>query len=126
MQHSRDAIEIAQNKIFDVIDKWLIIYYLEYDPIEYERTRQFLHSLVRSDIQGSGDGWTATVYFDYSALQYKKGWSGAATMQTAAVGSHGGLPAIGSGVWNAPKKELTPKRKSLLKSALLAAGIPVK
>ena len=148
------AIKIAQEKVFNLIEDFLLQYYSEFDPAVYERTYQLLCSLVKTDVISTGSGWVAEVYFDAGLLNYQtkglhgypvdggymnlynhvvtsdgifqnpKG-SGGKTLAAAAHGSHGGKVS-GTAIWDDPIRILNAEAYSMLKSALIAAGIPVR
>ena len=50
----KGAIVSAQEKVYQVIDKFLKQYYAEYTPMQYDRTYQLLRSLVKSEIINNG------------------------------------------------------------------------
>ena len=130
------AIRYAQMEVFNIIDKFLMNYYSEFSPEVYERTQQLLHSLVKSDIKSTGDGYEAEIYFDVGLLDYSmktingiqvpnKGWSEQATLEAAAHGSHGGWVS-GTAIWDDPMKIIDAKAIEILKKHLIAAGIPLR
>lgn len=126
LEHSKDAVRLAANEAYAVFDKFLQQYYNEFDPSWYDRTYQLLHSLMRTNVRSTGNGWEAEVYFDISSLEYMTGtWSEEKVMISAAHGSHGGY-APGTAVYYKPVGELTAKHVKILKDALIAAGIPVR
>lgn len=148
------AIKLAQERVYQVIDRFVKEYYGEFSPEVYERTYQLYQSLVKTDVKQSGNGWVAEVYFDSGLLNYSskglhkhpvsggymnpynhvvtndgvfknpKG-SGEATLAAAAHGSHGGYKS-GTAIWDAPMKILDKEALNMLKKALIDAGIPVK
>lgn len=136
LSQSAVALRHAQVEVFNIIDKFLMNYYSEFSPEVYQRTQQLLHSLVKSDIKSTGNGWVAEVYFDVGLLDYSmktingvkvpnKGWSEAKTLSAAAHGSHGGWVS-GTAIWDDPMKILDDKAIDILKNNLVAAGIPIK
>lgn len=131
------AITQAEERVYRVIDGALKQYYSEFEPNEYIRTQQLLHSLVKSDVKKVGDGYEAEVYFDGSLMKYetehvlrKSGWYGSATwgaeevLDTAMNGSHGGY-IDGTAIWGTSKAVLGDIY-ALIKKELIAQGIPVK
>lgn len=122
------AIQKAEEEVYKVIDRYLKIYYAEYAPEYYDRTYQLFHSLVKSEIIPTGDGYKARVYFDVSSLNYKPSWSGEQTMQNAGYGMHATYPKRipGTPIWLAPTGELNERGIEILKEALISAGIPIK
>lgn len=134
------AVANSEEKVHKVIDTFLKKYYNEFEPKEYIRTYQLLHSLVKSNIIPTGNGYEARVYFDIGALNYEKGymylqhtaehgmlgyatWSGAKVLDTAMHGSHGGYVS-GTPIWEVSMAKLEPILDLLLKE-LKAAGIPI-
>ena len=144
------ALEKTQEKVYEILDKFLNDFYNDYDPssyvdwdgtvklkrLYYQRTYQLLHSLVKSRVVASGNGYKAEVYFDYDSLSYLDGNqpSGLQVMEAAAQGLHGAIGAefqyvngkTGVGVWNEPVKILDKKAVEMLKDMLIAEGIPIK
>lgn len=148
LSHSKVAIEAAQRRVFDVIDRFLKQFYSEYSPVLYHRTEQLMKSLVKSDIKSTGNGWIAEVYFDLSKLDYsvktlegigtwgntykRNDWTKANdawVLETAMIGSapHGGyVPAEGKPIWTESLKVLNQEAINILKQELIEAGIPIK
>lgn len=133
----RVAIAQAEEKIYRVIDGALKQYYSEFEPSEYIRTQQLLHSLVKSDVKKVGNGYEAEVYFDDSMMKYetehvlrKSGWYGSATwgaeevLDTAMHGSHGGY-IDGTAIWGTSMAVLGDIY-TLIKQELISQGIPIK
>ena len=139
LSRSEIAIKNAQLEIHAIIDRFLMQYYSEYDPSLYERTYQLLHSLVKSDVKSTGNGWTAEVYFDVSMLDYSvktlkgigtwanKNWSEQTTLENAMTGAlpHGGY-ASGTPIWTESMNIIDAKAIEILKKHLIAAGISLK
>ena len=132
---SRTGIILAQEKVYQIIDRFVKQYYAEYNPVMYERTYQLYRSLVKTNVKQVGNGWVAEVYFDIDRLDYymktlhgvsypNKGYSAEATLESAAHGSHGGkIP--GTAIWDEPLKILSVEGYNMLKQALVSAGIPL-
>ena len=70
LSRSKVAILKAQEEIYKIIDEFVKKYYAEYSPKMYIRTNQLLHSLVKSEVAPTKNGWTASVYFDLDTLNY--------------------------------------------------------
>ena len=125
LKKSYRAVEAAQEKVYQIIEDFIIQYYNDFTPEFYERTYQLLCSLVKSNIRYSGGGIEADVYFDASMLDYKTGsWTGEQVLGAALHGSHGGYkrtaPIAGQSLnW------LNAHAIETLKNELIAAGIPV-
>lgn len=126
------AITQTQEKIYKILDEFVKKFYSEYDPSIYERTYQLYHSLVKSEIIPTGNGYKANVYFDYSSLSYMTGAepSGLQVMNAAASGGHGaeGLYVVhgNTGIWDDPIVILRTEAHEMLKQSLIDAGIPIK
>lgn len=126
------ALKNAQEKAYKIIDLYMQRFYADYSPEMYERTYQFMRSLVKSDIRMNGNEIIAEVYFD---LGYKydtgKKPSGEQVMRAAAYGGHGasGLKVVyggGADVWFTPLEILDSKAIEILVQELKAAGIPIR
>lgn len=130
LNKSQNSIIQAQNRVYVIIKQFLIRYYQEFDPIMYERTNQLLHSLVKSRIVRTRNGYEAEVYFDYNNLRYVDGSqpSGKQVMDAAAKGEHGveNVAYQGTAIWNEPIVVLDAKAIDILKDMLIAEGIPIK
>lgn len=131
LSQSASAINQAKEMIYQVLDKFVKQYYAEYSPEMYERTYQLYRSLVKTDIVSTGDGWEATVYFDFNRLVYTSGSSpsGKQVMDAAAYGGHGaeGLRVVQgkTGIWNDSIVILDKQAYEILKKTLLQNGIPI-
>lgn len=147
----QSALTKAQEKVYRIIDKFLNDFYDDYDPSTYVdlegnerhkrhyyvRTYQLLHSLVKSEIVPSKNGYEAKVYFDSNYLNsiYSDGNhpSGLQVMEAAAQGLHGAIGEdfqyvegrTGVSVWNDPIKQLNAEAIDILVDMLKAEGIPV-
>lgn len=132
----KTAIAQAEERVYRVIDGALKQYYDEFDPDEYIRTKQLLHSLVKSDVKKVGNGYEAEVYFDESKLNYQTGvvrtqngtgyatWGAEEVLDTAMHGSHGGY-IDGMAIWGT-SKTILGDIYALIKKELIAQGIPIK
>lgn len=159
LKKCHSALEKSQEKVYKILDKFLNDFYNDYDPssyidwdgtvkpkrLYYSRTFELLHSLVKSEIIPSKNGYEAQVYFDYNYLnrEYPDGNqpSGFQVMEAAAQGLHGAIGDeskklqyvegnTGVGIWDGgsrnPIKELDAKAIEILKNMLIAEGIPIK
>ena len=128
----RDALFKAQEEVYNIIKKFLDQFYADYDPIMYQRTNQFLNSLVKSRVVPDGKGYSAEVYFDLDYI-YRTGSypTGEQVMQAAKYGGHGaeGLRVMsgksGVDVWNSPLQILDTEAIKILVDMLKAEGIPI-
>ena len=132
MKQSRQALIKAQDKVYGIIKQFLYRFYNEFTPDEYKRTRQFLESLVKSQIVSDGKGYKAEVYFDLNYI-YETGSnpSGEQVMQAADWGRHGAMGLAvadfkGESVWHGSLAELDARAIDILADMLRAEGIPIK
>lgn len=133
----QSALLKAQDEVYVIIRKFLDKFYDEYDPHKggkygYDRTYQFLNSLVKSRIIPDGKGYKAEVYFDLDYI-YKSGSnpSGEQVMQAAEWGRHGAMGLAvadfkGTSVWHEPLEILDAQAINILKTMLISEGIPIK
>ena len=137
LKKSQSAVVAAEEKVHRTIDECLNQFYDEFDPEEYIRTSQLLHSLVRSGIKSTGNGYEAEVYFDVDALNYAIGvvptrsgtgyatWSGEKVLDVAMTSAvpHGGY-ASGTAIWSVSMAKLGDI-KALLVQELRNQGVPI-
>lgn len=143
----KNAVAQAEERVHRTIDNCLKQFYSEFTPDEYIRTKQLLHSLVKSNVKSDGaSGYVAEVYFDIDGLSYKNGWieiqSTAETgrmgyavwdkdtiLDVVMTGSYSGLPhggyEGGTAIWTESLKRLGDIL-NLLEQELRAQGIPIK
>lgn len=138
LQKCKVAIVSAEEKVHRTIDDCLKQFYAEFDPDEYIRTSQLLHSLVRSGVKSTGDGFEAEVYFDVGLLNYQKGvvptqhgtgfatWDSETVLRVAMESGvpHGGHVS-GTAIWTESMVRLG-NIFELLKQELINQGIPIK
>lgn len=132
----QDALLKAQGEVYVIIKRFLDKFYEEYDPSKseygYQRTNQFLNSLVRSRIVPDGKGYKAEVYFDLDYIYYTgSNPTGEQVMQAAEYGRHGAMGLAvadfkGTSVWHEPLEILDAKAIKILVDMLKAEGIPIK
>lgn len=133
LQKCKSAIIKAQEKVYKILDLYMQRFYADYDPVMYERTYQLMHSLVKSDIAFTGNGYEAEVYFDMSKLNYLTGRqpSGEQVVDAAAYGGHGatGLKIVyggGEDIWFTPLEIINAEAVETLKNMLILEGIPIR
>lgn len=125
------AVKEVQEKVREVFQDFLDMYYDDYDPRVYQRTYQLLNSLVKADIVPTGNGFKTEVYFNIDRLKYD-GVSGRQVAYAASEGLHGAIPHTtvagysGINIWGMPIDVLTAEKREIFKNALIAAGIPVR
>ena len=122
MQKCRAAVAGTEQKVHNIIDKCLRQFYEQFEPEEYIRTEQLLHSLVKSKVEPNGkNGYKARVYFDATLLNYDNGyvaiqsteitgrmgyaaWDTDTILDVVMTGSYSGLPhggyANGTAIWS--------------------------
>ena len=137
MQKCQSALLKAQEEVYVIIRKFLDQFYDEYDPHKggkygYDRTYQFLNSLVKSRVIPDKKGYKAEVYFDLDYI-YKTGAnpSGEQVMGAAEWGRHGAMGLAtadfkGTSVWHEPLAILDAQAINILKNMLISEGIPIK
>ena len=127
LKKCQSTVKIAEEKVHKTIDECLQQFYGEFDPEEYIRTSQLLHSLVRSGVKSTGNGYEAEVYFDVGLLNYQKGvvptqhgtgyaaWSDETVLDVAMESKvpHGGY-AVGTTIWSVSNAKLGDIRVLLL------------
>lgn len=132
MPKLENALFKTQEKVYQIIDRYLKMFYADYDPVLYDRTEQLLRSLVKSQVHQDGNGFVAEVYFNFNELKYYTGAKpeGIQVMDAAAKGGHGaeGLRVVAGniGIWEDPIRVLDEKAIKILKRMLISEGIPIK
>lgn len=133
LSKSSAAVEIAEQKVFEIMKSVMSQFYGEYDPILYDRTSQLLNCCVKSGVVSTGNGWKAEVYFDAGMLGYLTGAqpSGEQVLEAASEGLHGaaGLYVAdfsGTPIMDESISKVASVIFPVMKAALIAAGIPVK
>lgn len=141
LKKCRLALIKAQEKVYLIIKDFLRQYYNAYDPEVYERTYQFLQSLVQSRIVSEGKGYKAEVYFNLDYIYDTGGRpTGEQVFAAANKGLHGAIGKIPNsdkyfkyvsgdiiiGVWDDPLQMLNAQAIEILKNMLVAEGIPIK
>lgn len=121
------ACNQSADKIQELIKRNIGIYYGNYDPIKYQRTEQFLNSVFRTAVTGSGLSYHVEIYVDYNNLYYL-GASGYQVAEWANEGLHGGFnTGDGHSFWNASISEIIGARiiAGEVLAALRSAGFHV-
>lgn len=140
---SRAVIAGVEQKVHSAIDKCLRQFYAQFEPDEYIRTEQLLHSLVKSEVKPDGkNGYVAEVYFDINGLNYPKGetslknggkgwadWDIETILDVVMTGSYSGLPHggwyEGTAIWTKSMATIGDVWK-LLEREFQIQGIPIK
>lgn len=125
------ALKMTQQEIFEIIQQHITDYYKEYTPHMYQRTWEFLNSLIKTHIVRTNGVMSCTVEIDRNYLTYR--YDGGATGLEAATyankHSHGGIYDDDFGqFWNDAMVELglKPGIEYLMKNNLKKCGVPVK
>lgn len=130
LKQSRQALMKAQEKVHNIIKKFLYQFYGEYHPQAYQRTRQLLESLVLTQIVTDGKGYKAEIYFDVDGLNYEDGkWTEEEVFDVAMNYEfpHGAwIDAGGKPIWKSAKPKLDAEAVDILVDMLKAEGIPIK
>lgn len=127
----QQALKITQQEIFEVIQQHIVDYYHVFTPHMYQRTWEFLNSLIKTDVIKTNGTISCTVGIDRNYLTYR--YSGGATgLEVATYAnqhSHGGIYDDDFGqFWDDAMAELglEPGIKYLMKKNLKKCGVPVK
>lgn len=140
LKKNESAMIQAQSKVYQIVNTFVKEFYVGYSPAQYERTYQLYQSLIKSDVQISGNSVTATVYFDASRLDYymkmingkespNHGWSAETVLNVAMISGvpHGGYsPAGGNGIYLEAIAKLNQEAIKGLKDSLVSTGIPIR
>lgn len=129
----KNALIKSQEQVYQIINRFVKEFYVEFSPEVYERTYQLYKSLVKSDIIPIGNGYKAEVYFDLSELDYMTGArpSGEQVMGAAEWGRHGAMGLAvadfkGTSIWHEPLEILNTEAINILVKMLKSEGIPIK
>lgn len=155
LQKMKNAMIKTQERVYQIINRFVKEYYTEFTPEVYKRTYQLYRSLVMSEIVQEEKGYKCYVYFDLDKLDYQmknftkikveggylnpythrvspdgsfpnpKG-SAEKTLTAAAHGTHGGLKVGSTAIWDDPMKIINAEAINTLKEMLISEGIPVK
>lgn len=125
------ALKMTQQEIFEVIQQHITDYYHEFTPRMYQRTWEFLDSLIKTNIVKTNGTISCTVEIDrnYLSYRYNGGATGLEVATYANQHSHGGVYDDDFGqFWDDAMAELglEPGIKYLMKKNLRKCGVPVK
>lgn len=126
----QQALKMTQQEIFEVIQQHITDYYHEYTPHMYQRTWEFLNSLIKTNIVKTNGTISCTVEIDkdYLSYRYKGGTTGLEVASYANQHSHGGVYDDDFGqFWDDAMAELGLESgiKYLMKNNLQKCGITV-
>lgn len=127
----QQALKMTQQEIFEIIQQHITDYYHEYSPRMYQRTWEFLNSLIKTNIVKMNGIISCTVEIDkdYLSCKYKGGATGLEIANYANQHSHGGIYDDDFGqFWDDAMAELglKPGIEYLMKKNLRKCGVPVK
>ena len=148
MQKCKAAVAGTERKVHDIIDKCLQQFYNEFEPEEYIRMGQLLHSLVKSGVKKVDNGYEAEVYFDVDGIHYQNGlveikstastgrmgkasWDKDTILDVVMTGSYSGLPhggyAKGTAIWTKSQETIAALGGVLemLERELRMIGVPI-
>ena len=77
--------------VYETLNYFLLDYYAGYEPSSYQRTKDFLYSVVKVDAHPYKGGVRASVYIDYESLNSYKNVTGYQVVKWADEGKHGGM-----------------------------------
>ena len=79
------------DRVYETLNYFLQDYYAGYDPVSYQRTKDFLYSAVKVEAKPYKGGVKASVYIDYDSLNSYKGVTGYQVVKWSNEGMHGGI-----------------------------------
>ena len=79
------------DRVYENLNYFLLDYYEGYDPVSYQRTKDFLYSAVKVEAKPYKGGVKASVYIDYDSLTGYRNVSGYQVAKWANEGLHGGI-----------------------------------
>lgn len=125
------ALILAEEDVYRIIDRFIRDYYGEFNPVMYDRTMQLFNSFVMTDLEWTGNGYRAYIYFDLDGIKYKYGSqpSGEEVMESANRGEHGVEKIAysnGTKIWDDPMKRVSSHAIDILAGRLMQQGIPIK
>lgn len=96
-------------------------YYDQYNPKEYIRTYQFLHSAMTEMISKN----CGRIFMDENAMNYKE-WTGELQLHYGSQGYHGSLSIKTDGrFWDAFAEFCQKNVRQILKEELIKQGVPI-
>lgn len=106
------------DRVYENLNYFLLDYYEAYDPVSYQRTKDFLYSAVKVEAKPYKGGVKASVYIDYDSLTGYRNVSGYQVAKWANEGLHGGIEVDHKPhVWNDTMRE-TVDNGELLRLAI--------
>lgn len=81
----------SADRVYETLNYFLLDYYSGYEPLSYQRTKDFLYSAVKVDARPYKGGVKASVYIDYDSMNKYKNVTGYQVAKWANEGLHGGI-----------------------------------
>ena len=79
------------DRVYETLNYFLQDYYAGYEPLSYQRSKDFLYSAVKVDAHPYKGGVKASVYIDYDSLNSYRNVSGYQVAKWSDEGKHGGM-----------------------------------
>lgn len=87
----KGMVDKMAERVYETLNYFLEDYYAGYDPVSYQRTKDFLFSAIKVDAQPYKGGVRACVYIDTDAMNSYRNVSGYQVAKWANEGLHGGM-----------------------------------
>lgn len=84
-------VDKMAERVYETLNYFLEDYYAGYAPVSYQRTKDFLFSVVKVDAHPYKGGVRASVYIDTDAMNSYRNVSGYQVAKWANEGLHGGM-----------------------------------
>ena len=84
-------VDSLAERVHEALNYFLQEYYDDYDPVSYDRTRDFLYSAVKVEPKVTGNKVAASVYIDTDSMNNYYNATGEQVAAWANQGLHGGL-----------------------------------
>ena len=91
MEYCKELCTLMTEEVYSAINYFIIQYYNEWTPSQYQRTEAFLQSAFKTDVKKIGNGYQAIVGIDYESLNEYEEATGFQTVTWANEGLHGSL-----------------------------------
>ena len=125
MEQIKGMVEEMAERVYETLNYFLQEYYDSYDPVSYRRTKDFLYSAVKTDVQIEGNKAVAYVYIDTESMDNYYNASGYQVASWANQGLHGSKD-LGSGtphVWDDTMRETIEKQGANAPCFCVAAAV---
>lgn len=127
------CLVLATRKLELLIEKtvheFIEQFYGEWHPSKYHRLEQLYKSLIKSDLHKTPTGYEATVYLDFTKMKHDPVFSDLSEEEIGTIAATSsrphGLYREGTTIWRDPMEYLSAEKVSLLREALIDAGVPL-